>query len=163
MTLTLGTASISDGNVDYTQLCSGSSVDLSQLPALDVDAATGYVKVTAGLLQNAFQDCISIIDQVTSFGFQPSSSASSSSPISFCLDDISLLPPTLQTGGLFLLSPDIALPTSFAKSDIICCLALAELCHLKLPEVAEKALGKRVEQLRTAKACRTSRNSQPAM
>ncbi len=83
----------------YQQLCTGSAVDLSQLLASDIDQATGFVRVTAGLLQNTFQDCIASLDQITSFEFQLSSAASSSSPVNFCLDDISLLPPTLQTGN----------------------------------------------------------------
>ncbi len=97
--LTLGGSTTSNGNVAYQQLCTGSSVDLSQLPASDIDQATGFVRVTAGLLQNSFQDCVAILDQITSFEFQLSSTASSSAPVSFCLDDISLLPPTLQTGN----------------------------------------------------------------
>ncbi|DBB17410.1 TPA: hypothetical protein ACH3X3_014441 [Trebouxia sp. C0006] len=96
--LTLASSTTSNGNVAYQQLCTGSSVDLSQLPASDIDQATGFVGVTAGLLHNSFQDCIASLDQITSFEFQLSSTASTFSPVSFCLDDISLLPPTLQTG-----------------------------------------------------------------
>ncbi|KAA6418535.1 MAG: hypothetical protein FRX49_11481 [Trebouxia sp. A1-2] len=95
--LTLGTLDPSKLYVAYEPLCNDRSVDLSQLPASEV-GTDGYARVTAGLLQNYFVSCIPVLDQITSFAFQPSASFSSSSPVSFCLDDISLLPPTLQTG-----------------------------------------------------------------
>ena len=40
-----------------------------------------------------------MLDQVTSFRFQ---SIGATSQVSFCLDDISLLPSTLQTAGVYL-------------------------------------------------------------
>jgi len=98
--LTLGSMDPSKDYVAYEPLCNGSSIDFLQLPASEVGNATdGYVRVTASLLQNSFESCIPVLDQITSFAFQPSASFSSSSPVSFCLDDISLLPPTLQTGN----------------------------------------------------------------
>ncbi len=101
--LTLGSLDPSKDYVAYEPLCNGSSIDFLQLPSSEVGNATdGYVRVTAGLLQNYFESCIPVLDQITSFAFQPLASFSSSSPVSFCLDDISLLPPTLQTGNAHL-------------------------------------------------------------
>ncbi len=98
--LTLGSLDPTKAYTAYEPLCNGSSIEFLQLPTSEVGNATnGYVRVTASLLQNYFESCIPVLDQITSFAFQPSASFSSSSPVSFCLDDISLLPATLQTGN----------------------------------------------------------------
>lgn len=94
--VTLGYVNETGGKVSYTQLCN-SSIDLSQLPPSTSDDHV-FIRVTAGLFQNFFQGCIQDLDQITTIGFQPTSqSITSSSPISFCLDNITLASPTLQT------------------------------------------------------------------
>ena len=94
--VTLGYASDTNGGVKYTQLCS-TSLNLSHTAPSAADA-TGYITVTASLFQNAFQKCIPMLAQINSFRFQPAFPPSTASPISFCLDDISLLNSSVQLG-----------------------------------------------------------------
>ena len=104
--MTLGYDNTSTGQVTYTQLCTSDVSDLSQLPASETSVtSSGMVRVTAGLFQNHFQGCIPLLGQVTSFGFQNLPSNGAASPVSFCLDDISLLPTSLQPGGELSLHP----------------------------------------------------------
>ena len=106
--MTLGYENATNGKVSYNQLCTSDVSDLSQLPASETsDTSSGMVRVTAGLFQNHFQGCVSagLLGQVTSFGFQNLESNGAASPVSFCLDDISLLPSSLQPGGELALHP----------------------------------------------------------
>ena len=102
LTLSMGYENTTNGKVTYSQLCTSDVNDLSKLPASEIsDTSSGLVKVTAGLFQNHFKSCIPMLDQVTSFGFQSLESNGATSPVSFCLDNISLLPSSLQSGTTF--------------------------------------------------------------
>ncbi len=93
--LMLGNATMTPGGSNFTQLCN-ISIDLSQAPLASAAAASGYTQITAGLTQNGFQGCVPYLEQITAFSFVPNGNPSV--PVSFCLDEISLLPSTLQTG-----------------------------------------------------------------
>ena len=104
--MTLGYENATNGKVTYSQLCTSDVSDLSLLPASETsDTNSGMVRVTAALFQNHFQECMPVLDQVTSFGFQNLESNGPATPVSFCLDDISLLPSSLQPGGERALHP----------------------------------------------------------
>ena len=84
----------SNGKVSYTQLCGGSSLNNPQFPVLG-KVPGGLRRVTV-LFQNSWRSCIPYLDQVTSFRLQ---SIGATSRVSFCMDDIQLLPSTLQPAG----------------------------------------------------------------
>ena len=90
--MTLGRVNTTRDGLAFTQLCMNEAMDFSQFAALQKDVG-GMRQVTA-LFQNSFRSCIPMLDQVTSFRFQ-----SDAGKISFCLDNISLLPSTLQPAG----------------------------------------------------------------
>ena len=94
--MTLGKVDITSSKVFYQELCPGSAPDITQLAAPGKEDS-GMQKVSA-LYQNNFEDCIQkgILDRVTSFRFQ---TLGATSTVSFCLDDIVLLPSTLQPAG----------------------------------------------------------------
>lgn len=101
MTISLGNVDIVNGKVTYNQLCDGGTLDSSQF-ATPGKTVSGLRRVTA-LLQNSLssysestRSCISVLNQVTSFRFQ---SIGATSQVSFCLDNISLLPSTLHPAG----------------------------------------------------------------
>lgn len=84
--------STTDG-ASFTQLCTNEALDfLSQFGAFRKD--NRGMRQVSTLFQNSFRSCIPILDQVTSFRFQ-----SNAGQISFCMDNISLLPSTLQPAG----------------------------------------------------------------
>ena len=90
--MTLGHMNTTTNGPSFTQLCTTEAMDFSQFAALQKDVS-GMRQVTA-LFQNNFRSCIPSLDQVTSFRF-----LSNAGHISFCMDDIVLLPNTLQPAG----------------------------------------------------------------
>ena len=117
LTLTMGSVSLANGRVAYNQMCAGDAIDLSQLPASQTsDNSTGLVKITAALFQNHFKYCIPVLNQITSFGLQSPTSNGAAKPISFCLDDISLLNSTLQPRGML-----AAAELTFCGCDLMLC------------------------------------------
>ena len=95
LTMTMGYQNTtSDGKVSYTQLCSGGTLNTPQFAALG-NVTRDLRRVTV-LFQNSLRSCIPYLDQVTSFCFQ---SIGATSRVSFCMDDIQLLPSTLQPAG----------------------------------------------------------------
>ena len=96
LTMTMGYQNTSsNGKVSYTQLCSG--LYTPQFAALG--NTTGDLRRVTILFQNSLRSCIPHLDQVTSFRFQ---SIGATSRVSFCMDDIQLLPSTLQPAGKLL-------------------------------------------------------------
>ena len=95
LTLTLGTVDNTKQRPSYIPLCNGSSADVSPLP--DADGYDIIKTRNRALFQNeALRSCIPYLDQVTSFRIQ---STGATSRVSFCMDDIQLLPSTLQPAG----------------------------------------------------------------
>ena len=92
LTLTLGTVDNSTQRPSWVPLCNGSALYVSPLPD-----APGYNMLQTkhrALFQNHhFRSYNPDLDQVTSFRIQ------STSRVSFCMHDISLLPSTLQPAG----------------------------------------------------------------
>lgn len=103
-----------DGKLSYTQLCGGGTLDNPQFAALGKNDS-GLRRVTV-LFQNSLRSCIPVLDQVTSFRFQ---STGSTSRVSFCLDDITLLPSTLQPAGKLTQQPhaSVAFPNCLPTAD----------------------------------------------
>ena len=96
--MTLGYENItSDGKVSFTQLCQGNTGSTLNSPqfAAQGKSTSGLRRVTV-LFQNSLSSCIPQLGQVTSFRFQ---SSGAKSRVSFCLDDTTLLPSTLQPAG----------------------------------------------------------------
>ena len=91
--MTLGNVTTANGKIAYNQLCDGGTLDSSQFAVLGKPDTSGLYRVRV-LFQNSLRSCIPSLDQVTSFHFQ-----SNEGPVSFCMDDISLLPSTLQPAG----------------------------------------------------------------
>ena len=94
--LTLGTVDNRFARPLYRPLCNGSYLNLES-PASDASAydSTGFRN--RALLQNeGFRSCIPGLAQVTSFRLQ---SSGGTSRVSFCMDDIQLLPSTLRPTG----------------------------------------------------------------
>lgn len=89
LTMTLGRVESTTDRVSFIQLCTSESVSFSQFATFRKD--TRGMRLVTSLFQNAWTSCIPILDQVTSFRFK-----SDQGPVSFCMDDISLLPSTLQ-------------------------------------------------------------------
>ena len=80
------------GNNDFSQTCSSGwrgTLDSLQSQPDDRAINSGFSQRTF-LLQNELQDCIPQLGNFTSIGFQAVSGAGS---VSFCLDQIELLPP----------------------------------------------------------------------
>ena len=84
----------STGQVSYTQLCNGGALNNPQFASLR-RGTRGLRRVNV-LFQNNLRSCIPYLDQVTSFRFQ---SIGATSRVSFCMDDIMLLPSTVQPAG----------------------------------------------------------------
>ena len=93
--MTLGNVASAKGKVAYTWLCDGGTLDTSQFAVIGDPDTSGLYRVTV-LFQNSLKSCIRVLDQVTSFRFQ---SSGATSQVSFCMDNISLLPSTLQPAG----------------------------------------------------------------
>ena len=94
--MTLGYVASANGKVTYNQLCDGDTLYSSQFASQrGTDTTSGLHRVTV-LFQNSLRSCIPVLDQVTSFRFQSTGAASQ---VSFCMDNISLLPSTLQPAG----------------------------------------------------------------
>ena len=95
--MSLGNVAIVNGKVTYNQLCEapGATLDSPQFATLGKTDTSGLHRVTV-LFQNSLSSCIQTLDQATSFRFQ---SIGATSQVSFCMDDISLLPSTLQPAG----------------------------------------------------------------
>ena len=98
LTMTLGHENLTNGKVSFTKLCDGDTVELQllQLAASRKNRTNNGLHRVTVLFQNSFRQCIPVLDQVTSFRFQ---SMSGAPKVSFCMDDISLLPSTLQPAG----------------------------------------------------------------
>ena len=93
LALTLGQRNITEeGKFAFTQLCK-LKLDISEAPTVRKDTS-GMSRVTA-LFQNNFRRCVPLFDQVTSFRLQ----SLTPTKVSFCLDNITLLPSTLQPAG----------------------------------------------------------------
>lgn len=93
--MTMGYENITtDGKLSYTQLCDVGTLDSPHSAVLGKND-TGLRRVTV-LFQNNLTSCISMLDQVTSFRFQ---STGATPQVSFCLDNITLPPSTLQPAG----------------------------------------------------------------
>ena len=95
--LTLGYANITQGKVSFTPLCPRNALNLSDLPGASGDDISSGMRRVQVLFQNRFRRCIPVLDQVTSFRLHRNREAASF--ILFCMDDITLLPSTLQPAG----------------------------------------------------------------
>lgn len=97
--ISLGYTNISYGKASYTQLCS-TTIDLSQLTAAttaQTSDGSNFIKVSAGLYQNTFKDCLPLLSQITTVSLQPV--AGTTTPVSFCLDNITLTDSSLEPDG----------------------------------------------------------------
>ena len=100
LTMTMGYQNTtSNGQVSYTELCGGGTLNAPQFATLGKFNVTQDLRRVTVLFQNSLRSCIPYLDQVTSFRFQ---SIVATSRVSFCMDDIQLLPSTLQPAGTLL-------------------------------------------------------------